>query len=71
MTEKEIEVIARGYDKYNGCYIVPFKKKVFGKTRTLFNVESHDVVLFTSSKLEDCYCFCDSFSNALTNKEKQ
>ena len=20
MTEKEIEVIARGYDKYNGCY---------------------------------------------------
>ena len=30
MTEKEIEVIASGYDKYNGCYIVPFKKKVFG-----------------------------------------
>ena len=48
MTEKEIEVIARGYDKYNGCYIVPFKKKVFGKTRTFFNVESHDVALFTS-----------------------
>ena len=38
MTEKEIEVIARGYDKYNGCYIVPFKKKVFGKTRIFFNV---------------------------------
>lgn len=54
MTEKEIEVIARGYDKYNGCYIVPFKKKVFGKTRTFFNVESHDAVIFTSSKLEDC-----------------
>lgn len=70
MTEKENEVIARGYDKYNGCYIVPFKKKVFGKTRTFFNVESHDVVIFTSSKLEDCYRFCDSFSSALTNKEK-
>ena len=70
MTEKEIEVIARGYDKYNGCYIVPFKKKVFGKIRTLFNVESHDVVIFTSSKLEDCYRFCFCFSNALTNKEE-
>ena len=57
MTEKEIEVIARGYDKYNGCYIVPFKKKVFGKTRTLFNVESHDVVLFTNSKLETAIVF--------------
>ena len=70
MTEKEIEVIAKGYDKYNGCYIVPFKKKVFGKTRTLFNVESHDVVLFFFFQLEDCYRFCDSFSSALTNKEE-
>ena len=70
MTEKENEVIARGYDKYNGCYIVPFKKKVFGKTRTFFNVENYDVVIFTSSKLEDCYHFCDSFINALTNKEE-
>ena len=70
MTEKEIEVIARGYDKYNGCYIVPFKKKVFGKISILFNVESHDLVLFFSSMLEYCFRFFDCFSNALTNKEE-
>ena len=57
MTEKEIEVIARGYDKYNGCYIVPFKKKVFGKTRTFFNVESHDVALFYQFKVRRLLSF--------------
>ena len=70
MTEKEIEVIARGYDKYNGCSVVAFKEKVLGEAGAVVNVESQDVGLFTGSKVEDCYRFCDSFSNALTNKEK-